>query len=791
MASTSFFKSSGTSATLSASFASSVESVTASAATAASSASAAATSETNAASSAASALSYKNDSFTNKQNAAASQQSATASENAAATSAATATTQAQSATASASTATTAVTTTNNVVADATKLALNAANSQFTLSDSSTTGFSALHYQTLTAANATSTAADAVSTAADAVSTAADVVTTTADKASALASKNSATTSASTATTQATNSANSATASANSATSSAASSTTATTQAALATTNGAAQVALATTQANNAASSATAAASSATASASSATASANSAAAAASALDSFDDRYLGSKTSNPTVDNDGNALVTGALYFNSGANEMRVYDGSSWIAASSAGTASLILYEYTATSNQTTFSGSDDNSATLSYTTNNLQVVMNGVILDPSDFTATNGTSVVLASGAATGDLLNIYAFKSFTVSDTVSASSGGTFAADVNVTGNLDVDGTTSLDGLTVDGDVTLNDGSPNLRLQDTDVNRYVDILYGTRVATIRNTMATGEDMDTVEPSMVFSFKDDSETRTAMTIDHDGQVGIGTSSPSRLLTLDNSSNDGVAAQFQNEEVALQMAIDGGGTNTYTNSAHSVTMTSTRVDSGDLPKLRLAGQGGLDLAVDANNVRMSIDSSGNWSYSKVGFQVDGRNSNAANNASMFYGGIFLSIASWQDTPMLLNRMGNNGTIISFRQAANTVGTISVTGSNTAYNTSSDYRLKTNVSYDWDATTRLKQLKPARFEWIADGDDAVPVDGFLAHEVSSIIPEAITGEKDAVDDDGNAVMQGIDQSKLVPLLCKTILELEARITALEAK
>jgi ABC-type transport system substrate-binding protein len=112
----------------------------------------------------------------------------------------------------------------------------------------------------------------------------------------------------------------------------------------------------------------------------------------------------------------------------------------------------------------------------------------------------------------------------------------------------------------------------------------------------------------------------------------------------------------------------------------------------------------------------------------------------------------------------------------------------VGTISVTGSATAYNTSSDYRLKENVTADWDATTRLKQLNPVRFNFIAEPDTTV--DGFLAHEVQDIVPEAISGTKDEVDDDGNAVMQGIDQSKLVPLLVKTIQELEARVAALES-
>ena len=115
-------------------------------------------------------------------------------------------------------------------------------------------------------------------------------------------------------------------------------------------------------------------------------------------------------------------------------------------------------------------------------------------------------------------------------------------------------------------------------------------------------------------------------------------------------------------------------------------------------------------------------------------------------------------------------------------MTFQNTNGTVGTITVSGTGTAYATSSDYRLKENVDYTFDATTRLKQLKPARFNFTADADKTV--DGFLAHEVSNVVPEAVTGEKDATE------MQGIDQSKLVPLLVKTIQELEARITALES-
>jgi hypothetical protein len=121
-------------------------------------------------------------------------------------------------------------------------------------------------------------------------------------------------------------------------------------------------------------------------------------------------------------------------------------------------------------------------------------------------------------------------------------------------------------------------------------------------------------------------------------------------------------------------------------------------------------------------------------------------------------------------------------------VKFRNSSGEIGSISKYASSVTYNTTSDYRLKENVDYIWDATTRLKQLKPARFNFIVDDTNTL-VDGFLAHEVSSVVPEAIWGTKDAVDSEGNLELQQIDQSKLIPLLVKTIQELEARIAALE--
>ena len=116
--------------------------------------------------------------------------------------------------------------------------------------------------------------------------------------------------------------------------------------------------------------------------------------------------------------------------------------------------------------------------------------------------------------------------------------------------------------------------------------------------------------------------------------------------------------------------------------------------------------------------------------------------------------------------------------------------NSVGSITFSSSNTSFNTSSDYRLKDNISDLTDATNKLNKLKPKKFSWKKDTDNTL-VHGFLAHEVSSVIPEAIIGEKDAIDSDDNPIYQQIDQSKLIPLLVKTIQELEARIVVLESK
>jgi hypothetical protein len=166
----------------------------------------------------------------------------------------------------------------------------------------------------------------------------------------------------------------------------------------------------------------------------------------------------------------------------------------------------------------------------------------------------------------------------------------------------------------------------------------------------------------------------------------------------------------------------------------------------------------------------------------------------------------------SINSGSDTNMIFARAGT-GTMIVFRaNNVTTAGTISVSASSTAYNTSSDYRLKENVVGLTGASARVNQLNPSRFNFIADDTNTL-VDGFLAHEVADVVPEAIDGTHNEVevwkdneelpdgvsagdnklDDDGNTIpiYQGIDQSKLVPLLTAALQEALTEIASLKTR
>lgn len=168
-----------------------------------------------------------------------------------------------------------------------------------------------------------------------------------------------------------------------------------------------------TSASAASSSASAAASSASSAATQATTAAASATAAAASYDAFDDRYLGSKATNPSVDNDGNTLLTGALHWNTTAGEMRVWNGTTWVAATvSPDTVQEVEFAATAGQTSYTFAGG--------YRVGFTYVWVNGVLLDDADITATNGTTITFGTALSVSDTVRVMTFKalaSVTIAD--------------------------------------------------------------------------------------------------------------------------------------------------------------------------------------------------------------------------------------------------------------------------------------------------------------------------------------------------------------------------------------
>ena len=232
-------------------------------------------------------------------------------------------------------------------------------------------------------------------------------------------------------------------------------------------------------------------------------------------------------------------------------------------------------------------------------------------------------------------------------------------------------------------------------------------------------------------------------------------TGISDSSDATAITIDSSEGVTVASSIQFGSDA-QTKISGAGSSDVDLLVSGD--TNIRFETSTNERARITSGGNLLIgATSQSNVERV-----NISYPRTthcGMVIDCTDSTAATAAIKFF-----------------NPNGD-------------VGSIDMSGSSTSYNTSSDYRLKENVADMTGAIARVKQLAPKRFNFIADADTTV--DGFLAHEAQAVVPEAVTGNKDAVDADDNPVYQGIDQSKLVPLLTGALKEAVAKIEVLEAR
>jgi hypothetical protein len=299
-------------------------------------------------------------------------------------------------------------------------------------------------------------------------------------------------------------------------------------------------------------------------------------------------------------------------------------------------------------------------------------------------------------------------------------------------------------------------------------------------------------------------------------IDSSGRLLVGTSSASFLgngripaIQLEDTAQGESGIGIKNN------SNDAGGSFiTLAKSRGTSVNSSTSVQSGDqLGNIIFAGADGTDSQSEGASIKAEVDGTpgANDMPGRLVFSTtaDGASSptermRITNSGAVLIGkqalsatttGIEFEAAGFMrcvrdgNLASIFQRYSSDGDVVGFRRDNTAVGSISVTPTATAYNTSSDYRLKENVVPLTGAADRLNQLQVKRFNFIADPDKTV--DGFIAHEAQAVVPECVTGTKDEVDNDGNPVYQGIDQSKLVPLLTAALQEAIGRIETLEAE
>jgi hypothetical protein len=435
-----------------------------------------------------------------------------------------------------------------------------------------------------------------------------------------------------------------------------------------------------------------------------------------------------------------------------------------------------------------------------------------------------------ASGSSDSDLVaQLTITPHATATSSVVTVAGELDAVTLDISGNADIAGTTNLDAVDIDGAVQIDatftsgvdgqgydtkffgDTASAYILWDTSADKLltaggavVDIVKdklligGTAVTTtaaelnlldnvsglVQADLTKLAAVDSTAGELNLLDGSEKSTSSITIVDADAFVVIDGTTTKQIPASDLKTYAGGAVTAINNATANEL-VTIGSTTTELDAEANLTFDGSDLTLANNVGIVFGDAGekiegdGTDMQITANKLNVAVAGAAG------GLQLGG--------TVIGYGGPLLTVfkPSYSDTAISCGRP-DNGPVIRFSNgddfhlSGNERGTIAVDGSSTAYNTSSDYRLKENETAISDGLTRVKALKPYRFNFKAD--TGTTRDGFFAHEAATVVPESVTGAKDATRD-GDPVYQGMDHSKLVPILVAALKEIDARVTALE--
>jgi hypothetical protein len=332
----------------------------------------------------------------------------------------------------------------------------------------------------------------------------------------------------------------------------------------------------------------------------------------------------------------------------------------------------------------------------------------------------------------------------------------------------LTVTGLVTAGSATITGDLTVD--TSTLKVDSTNNRVIVGHTSGSAAFQVTNAGAAGLEIQPTGFSsspLIQSYNRSGSAYTQLTLD--ASTIVHALSGSTAMTL-NSTGLGIGAVPSNYRLYVSAAFASGLNGAY-------------IESGEYDKKSLVvNHTNASVAVNLFEVQkvgtalLTLDATGNL---LVGLTVD--TFAPAKGVSMFAGNssrVAVGHANGTTSGDYYHSFAYNSTVIGSITQNGTTGVL--------FNTSSDYRLKDSVKPLSGGLARVNALKPSSYNWKSDGSTG---EGFLAHELAEVVPFAVSGEKDAVNADGSIKSQGIDMSRVVPILVAAIQELTAEVNALK--